>query len=84
MIGISDSFSKYIREIEYYTSKYSAFRIYAEEAHITLSFDEIAQNCAVSPDHSFTQYKKELLEYGYKIKKVSMKAQAAFFIKKEE
>lgn len=46
---------------------------------ITLSFDEIAEHAGVPLDHSFLTYKKELLAYGYAVKKISMKAQAVTF-----
>lgn len=46
---------------------------------ITLSFDEVAEHAGVSLDHSFLTYKKELLAYGYEVKKISMKAQAITF-----
>ena len=46
---------------------------------ITLSFDEIAEHAGAPLDHSFLTYKKELLDYGYEVKKISMKAQAVAF-----
>ncbi len=46
---------------------------------ITLSFDEIAEHAGASLDHSFLTYKKELLDYGYEVKKISMKAQTVAF-----
>lgn len=46
---------------------------------ITLSFDEIAEHAGASLDHSFLTYKKELLDYGYEVKKISMNAQAVAF-----
>ncbi len=44
-----------------------------------LTFDEI-QNIAGTPiDHSFLKYKKELMEYGYRVEKISMKEQSVIF-----
>ena len=34
-------------------------------------------------DHSFLTYKKELIEYGYKVGKISMKEQTVEFIKEQ-
>jgi hypothetical protein len=38
-----------------------------------LSFDEIKNIAGIVIDHSFLNYKKELLEYGYEVKKISLK-----------
>lgn len=35
-------------------------------------------------DHSFLKYKKELCDYGYEVVKISMKAQAVLFAKRQE
>lgn len=48
---------------------------------ITLTFAEIAQIAGIPIDHSFLQYKKELAEYGYRVKKISMKEQKVSFEK---
>ena len=48
--------------------------------NITLSYDEIAEHAGVPLDHSFLTYKKELLDYGYEVKKISMKAQTVAFL----
>ena len=47
--------------------------------YITLSYDEIAEHAGVPLDHSFLTYKNELLDYGYEVKKISMKAQTVAF-----
>lgn len=48
-----------------------------------LTFDEI-QNIAGTPiDHSFLNYKKELIDYGYEVGKISMKEQTVCFHKTE-
>ena len=44
-----------------------------------LTFAEIEQIAGFPIDHSFLTYKKELLDYGYEVKKISMKAQTVAF-----
>ncbi len=44
-----------------------------------LTFAEIEQIAGLPIDHSFLNYKKELLEYGYKVVKISMKEQSVSF-----
>ena len=44
-----------------------------------LTFAEIGQIAGLPIDHSFLTYKKELLDYGYEVKKISMKAQTVAF-----
>lgn len=50
----------------------------------SLSFEEIHQIAGVPLDHSFLNSKKELLDYGYRVGKISMKAQTVEFIRQEE
>lgn len=38
-----------------------------------LSYDDIKTILGFEIDHSFLTYKKELLDYGYEVKKISMK-----------
>lgn len=45
-----------------------------------LSFSEIEQIAGVPVDHSFLTYKKELLEYGWSVKKISMKDKTVCFV----
>ena len=59
------------------------FRI-DQENSFKLTFDEIADVSGVPIDHSFLKYKKELLEYGYQVGKISMKEQTVIFSKVEE
>ena len=47
--------------------------------NITLSYYEIAEHAGVPLDHSFLTCKKELLDYGYEVKKISMKSQTVAF-----
>lgn len=46
-----------------------------------LTYAEIEKIAGLPIDHSFLTYKKELLEYGYKVGKISMKEQTAAFEK---
>lgn len=48
---------------------------------VTLTFEEIGKIAGVPIDHSFLRYKKELTEFGYEVKKISMKTQAVTFEK---
>lgn len=47
----------------------------------TLTFDEIESIAGLPIDHSFLTYKKELLEYGFSVVKISMKEQTVLFRK---
>ena len=46
-----------------------------------LSFDEIERIAGIEIDHSFLNYKKELLQYGYKVEKISLKDKTVLFQK---
>ena len=48
-----------------------------------LSFEEIKNIVGFDLDHSFLTYKKELLEYGYEFKKISLKEKIVNITKKE-
>ena len=66
-------------------SKYDTLWAYIQqsgEPHLRLTFDEISEIAGVPLDHSFLKYKKELLEYGYDVGKISMKAKTVLFTKK--
>ena len=54
----------------------------SEKAQLVLSFEKIGEIAGVPLDHSFLKYKKELLDYGYEVVKISMKAQTVLFIRK--
>lgn len=63
-------------------SKYEKLWKYIQESgkeQLTLTFDEIKEIAGVPIDHSFLKYKKELPQYGYEVKKISMKAQTVIF-----
>ena len=44
-----------------------------------LTYAEIEEITGVPIDHSFLKYKKELLEYGFCVGKISMKEKTVFF-----
>lgn len=46
-----------------------------------LSFNEIHTIAGIAIDHSFLNYKKELLQYGYKVEKISLKDKTVVFQK---
>lgn len=48
---------------------------------ITLTFAEIGEITRVPIDHSFLRYKRELIEYGYEVSKISIKEQKVIFEK---
>jgi hypothetical protein len=65
-------------------SKYNALWKYIKKQggqSIQLSFDEINTIAGIPIDHSFLNYKKELLEYGYKVEKISLKEKWVVFQK---
>ena len=49
--------------------------------NFTLTFTEIQQILDFPIDHSFLNYKKELLAYGYRVGKISIKNQTVNFQK---
>lgn len=65
-------------------SKYNALWEYMQEngsQSIKLTFEEIQSIAGIPIDHSFLKYKKELTEYGYQVRKISMKEQTVVFNK---
>ena len=46
---------------------------------VTLSFAEIEQAAGVPLDHSFLSYKKELIDYGWQVEKISLKKKTVKF-----
>lgn len=65
-------------------SKYDALWEYVKrnkEQSFKLTFEEIQDIAGIPIDHSFLKYKKELLEYGCKVGKISMKEQTVLFEK---
>lgn len=51
------------------------------ENSFKLTYSEIESIAGVPIDHSFLSFKKELLEYGYRVGKISMKEQTVIFEK---
>lgn len=65
-------------------SKYQKLWNYISEHcqdSLILTFKEIQDIVGMKPDHSFPKYKKELLSYGYKAEKISLKSQNVAFSK---
>lgn len=63
-------------------SKYQALWEYIQTINaekISLSYSEIEGLLGFPIDHSFLRYKKELTEYGWNVKKISMKEQTVIF-----
>lgn len=68
-------------------SKYSSLWEYVKEngsSSFKLTFDEIKNIAGIPIDHSFLNYKKELMEYGYQVGKISLKEQTVVFNKIDE
>lgn len=51
------------------------------EESLQLSFEEIKNILGFEIDHSFLNYKKELIEYGYNVKKIMLKNKIVLFSK---
>ncbi len=51
------------------------------DEHIRLTFDEIREITGIEIDHSFLNFKKELLAYGYRVGKISLKEKTVLFEK---
>lgn len=65
-------------------SKYDLLWKYVKDCgseSLKLTFEEIARVCGVQIDHSFLKYKKELLNYGYEVQKISLKEKTVDFKK---
>ena len=66
-------------------SKYDALGSWITEngtESFKLTYAEIEQISGQPIDHSFLIYKKELMNYGYQVEKISMKEQAVVFRKR--
>lgn len=67
-------------------SKYKTLWEYiknSKEENLTLTFSDIENILGFPIDHSFLKYKKELLDYGYEVVKISMKEKEILFRKNE-
>ncbi|MBQ6222671.1 MAG: hypothetical protein IJJ44_08675 [Solobacterium sp.] len=65
-------------------SKYDSLWEYIQKdgnTTLKLTFEEIQKIAGIPIDHSFLNYKKELIEYGYQVGKISMKEQTVIFHK---
>lgn len=65
-------------------SKYIKLWEYVEKhckENLTLTFEEIQNILGFELDHSFLKYKKELVEYGCEVGKISMKNKTVTFVK---
>lgn len=63
-------------------SKYDLLWEYVQKKGVSsliLTFEEIQEIAGIPMDHSFLKYKKELMEYGYQVGKISMKEQTVVF-----
>ena len=67
-------------------SKYEPLWIYVKKHkkdEYKLSFDEVKKIVGFDFDHAFLTYKKELLDYGYEFKKLSLKEKWVWIVKKQ-
>jgi len=68
-------------------SKYDALWEYVQKngsPTVKLTFAEIGGIAGIELDHSFLNYKKELLSYGYRVGKISLKEQTVVFHRPDE
>lgn len=52
-----------------------------KEDKYVLTYDKINEIIGFSIDHSFLTYKKELVDYGYKVDKISLKEKKVYISK---
>ena len=65
-------------------SKYNSLWEYMQSnvnQSFKMTFEEIRDIAGIPIDHSFLKYKKELIDYGYEVEKISMKEQTIIFNK---
>ena len=65
-------------------SKYNSLWEYVQSngnQSFKMTFEEIRDIVGIPIDHSFLKYKKELIDYGYEVEKISMKKQTIIFNK---
>ena len=65
-------------------SKYEPLWKYIKESQkdsYKLTYEEIKDILGFEIDHSFLTYKKELINYGYEVRKISMKEKTIDIIK---
>ena len=67
-------------------SKYEPLWKYVKEnkkEEYKLSFEEVAKITGFPFDHAFLSFKKELLDYGYEFKKLSLKEKWVWIVKRK-
>ena len=67
-------------------SKYDPLWSYVKEQDTTtllLSFEEVEKILGFPIDHSFLNYKKELLTYGWQVGKISLKGRTVSFTREQ-
>ena len=65
-------------------SKYNSLWEYVQSnvnQSFKMTFEEIRDIAGIPIDHSVLKYKKELIDYGYEVEKISMKEQTIIFNK---
>ena len=65
-------------------SKYNSLWEYVQSngnQSFKMTFEEIRDIAGIPIDHSLLKYKKELIDYGYEVGKISMKEQTIIFNK---
>ena len=55
----------------------------SNEEQSKLTFEEIKSILGFEIDHSFLNYKKELIAFGYQVEKISLKEKNIIFTKKQ-
>jgi len=73
-----------VKEVGDRMSKYFPLWEYVQKngnQSFKLTFDEIEKITGIPIDHSFLTYKKELIEFGYQVGKISLKEQTVIFNK---
>ena len=68
-------------------SKYNLLWDYVQKSGnptFKLTFAEIGKIAGIEIDHSFLNHKKELIEYGYEVGKISLKEKTVIFNKIDE
>lgn len=76
--------TEHILEGERIMSKYEDLWKYVKKSEceaLKLSFKEVESIIGIPIDHSFLKYKKDLIEYGYQVGRISMKEETIVFEK---
>jgi hypothetical protein len=84
-LGSYATFFHDIIYLEVIMSKYDPLWKYVKENNkdeYKLSFEEVKKIVGFEFDHAFLTFKKELLDYGYEFKKLSLKEKWVMIVKK--